>query len=637
MKKLLVVLGMLVVLLILAVVIAPFVIPTDVYTNRIAAYVQAATGRDFRISGPVTLSLLPQLRLDAQNVALANAPGAANPQMMQIKELQLQLRLQPLLHGAIEVGRFVLVEPVIALEVDKQGRPNWNFAGGSPGAASTPAARPAQPTREPTSYAISLSDVRLEHGRISYLDQRTGEARTLDDINAKLSLADLDSPFSSEGSAVWNNQKVALTLAVQKPRALVMGGATPVSLTVASEPVKLAFEGQITDVAPARLNGTVDLAVPSLRALATWTGTPMSPGPGLGPFAIKGKLDVAGAKYAFTDAAIALDEMKGNGSVTVDASGARPAVQGTLAVDRLDLNQYLPPPTAGATAAAPSAAAAKVQPIDLSALHAADVDFALSTGALVYRKIEIGQSALNLYLKDAKLTATLQRAALYDGSGKGSVGLDGSGEIPAVAATFSFGGLQVGPLLAAAAGSDRITGRGAFTMAVTARGRDNEEMLRALNGNGSFNIANGAIRGVNLVGMAQTALSALTRGASTGEETAFGSLTGTFTIGNGIVRNNDLRLSSGVVPVEGAGTINLPEETVDYRLTVQIAGQVPVPVVVTGPISNLSYRPDLTNALESVAKNPALLQKLVPGSSVTPAPGAKPPNPGALLNNLLRR
>jgi AsmA protein len=162
-------------------------------------------------------------------------------------------------------------------------------------------------------------------------------------------------------------------------------------------------------------------------------------------------------------------------------------------------------------------------------------------------------------------------------------------------------------------------------------------MLRALNGNGSFNIANGAIRGVNLVGMAQTALSTLTRGASTGEETAFGSLTGTFTIGNGIVRNNDLRLSSGVAPVEGAGTINLPEETVDYRLTVQIAGQVPVPVVVTGPISNLSYRPDLTNALESVAKNPALLQKLVPGSPAAPAPGAKPPNHGALLNNLLRR
>jgi hypothetical protein len=57
-----------------------------------------------------------------------------------------------------------------------------------------------------------------------------------------------------------------------------------------------------------------------------------------------------------------------------------------------------------------------------------------------------------------------------------------------------------------------------------------------------------------------------------------------------------------------------------------------VPVVVSGPIDNLSYRPDLAHALESVAKNPgALLQKLTPGSS-TPAP-----NVGGLLNNLLRR
>ena len=39
----------------------------------------------------------------------------------------------------------------------------------------------------------------------------------------KLSLPDLDSPFAADGSAVWHGEKVALTVAIAKPRALLSG------------------------------------------------------------------------------------------------------------------------------------------------------------------------------------------------------------------------------------------------------------------------------------------------------------------------------------------------------------------------------------------------------------------------------
>jgi AsmA protein len=635
MRRLLIALGVLIVLVVIAVVAAPFVISTDVYVNRVTALVQSATGRDFRIGGPVRLSLVPQLEIDAQNVSLASAPGAASPQMVQIKELQLQLRLRPLLHGTVEFGRFALVEPVIALEVDKQGHPNWLFAPAKPAAPPPAAVTQAAPAAHSPISSVSLSSLQLEQGKISYFDQRSGERQELDDVFLKLVLPSLDEPSSLSGSAVWNNQKVALAFAVDKPSALLLGGATPVKLSVDSAPVKVAFDGAISDLAAAKLNGTVDLSVPSVRELATWTGTPMGPGNGFGPLAIKGKLDVAGAKYAFNDATVALDTIKGTGSLAVDTGGTRPYVQAQLAVDRLDLNPYLPAQSMSpaSTGAAAPASAANKQPIDLGPLKVADADFALSAGALLYRKIQIGQSALTLHLKDGKLTADLTRAALYDGSGKGTVTLDGSGDIPAVAANFNFAGLQVGPLLVAAAGTDRLTGRGSFALNVTARGHDNDELLHALNGSGSLNIANGAIKGVNLVGVAQTALSALTQGATTGDETAFGALSGTYTISNGIVHNNDLRLSSGLVPVQGAGTIDLPQETLNYRVTVQIAGQVPVPIELTGPINNISYHPDLAAALQDVAKNPGAVLK-----QLTPKPPAKSNNPvDGLLNGLIRR
>ncbi|HUN45208.1 MAG TPA: AsmA family protein, partial [Stellaceae bacterium] len=71
-----VVVGVLVVLLIVAAFVVPSMIPVDTYKSRLLAQVKESTGRDMRIDGPMHLSILPHLGLDASNVSLSNAPGA---------------------------------------------------------------------------------------------------------------------------------------------------------------------------------------------------------------------------------------------------------------------------------------------------------------------------------------------------------------------------------------------------------------------------------------------------------------------------------------------------------------------------------------------------------------------------------
>src|SRR5918997_967415 len=100
MKKLLLIVAGVLVVLVAVVLILPFVVP-------------------------VGLLFLPRLAVQAEDVHLANLPGAADADMASLKELQVQLELWPLLTGTVEVARFVLVEPVIHLEVDQEGRPNW--------------------------------------------------------------------------------------------------------------------------------------------------------------------------------------------------------------------------------------------------------------------------------------------------------------------------------------------------------------------------------------------------------------------------------------------------------------------------------------------------------------------------------
>ena len=191
-------------------------------------------------------------------------------------------------------------------------------------------------------------------------------------------------------------------------------------------------------------------------------------------------------------------------------------------------------------------------------------------------------------------------------------------------------GLAIQPLLEAAAGMDRFSGTGKLSLDVTGSGKSQRALVSALDGKGAVDLNNGSIKGVDLIGLAENPTGAI---SGHGGTTQFGSLTGTFTITNGIVKNDDMQLKSGLVPITGAGTVNLPTRTVDYRLNVSLAGAIGVPVLVTGPWDNLSYRPDVGGMLKGAAQEPGKafkqLKNLAPGSG-----SGSTSNPGALLKGL---
>lgn len=642
MKKLLIGVAVLIVLVIIALVAAPLFIPVDTYKNELVAAVKRSTGRDFAINGKVSFSLLPSLALTADDVAFANPPGAASPQMAKLASLEVRLKLLPLLSRRVEVDKLVLVDPIIALEVDKQGKPNWQFAQAAP-TAPTPAPQAAPAASGGGALSgLSLGDVRLENGQLSYVDQRSGETLRLDKISMKVSLPDLDSPLAADGSAVYRAEKLSLSIAIANPRAFLEGKSSAAQLGLDSKPIAFSFKGNAAGSTPAKLDGAIELKIPSLRGLAQWAGSPLNaPGTGFGPFTLSGKASYTGTKIGFTEASLSLDQINAKGELALDAGGARPAVQGRLDVDKLDVNPYLPPqtpsqsaaPSSGGGAAGGGAGASSSgwsdQPLDVAPLKSADVDFALSANSLLYRKITIGKSALGLHLKDGRLEADLTELALYQGAGKGKVVLDGSGAVPAIEGQFNLSQVQMEPLLKDAIDLDRLTGSGAFDMAVTGKGRSEREIIGALAGKGGLNLANGKIKGINLVAMVKNVASAFQSTSST-QETDFASLSGTWTMQNGILHNNDLQLKSADLPMTGAGTVDLPKRSVDYKITPRIAGAIAVPVIIKGPWDNLSYQPDLAG----MVGNPAELLKSGAGSvgeTVKSAPGAA----GNLLKGLL--
>jgi AsmA protein len=658
-KKLLIGLAAVIVLVIAAAIAVPLFIPLDTYKAKIVALVKSETGRDLKIAGPVHFSLFPSVALEANDVSLSNPPGAASPNMVQLKTLEVELKLFPLLHGGLEISQFKLVQPVIALEVDKQGKPNWAFT------PAAPAAQPAAPSAPAASSsssganfsAISLGDVSISDGQASYLDQRTGEKKQLTGINMTLSLPSLDEPFTAKGAAVWDGEKATLAVQIDKPGTLQRGGASPVAITFAANPINFAFKGDATGAALSKLTGGIDLSIPSVRGLAKWAGVAFdAPGTGFGQMTLSGKIDKDGQKIAFSNAVIALDAIKATGALSVDTGGAKPVLAGRLDVDKLDVNPYLPPENKGGSTSAPSSTSARSSggaaaggggaaapaasstkssgwsdaPIDMSPLKLANADFDLTANAILYRKIAVGKSALALHLKDGRFEADLSQIALYQGKGQGKFTADGSGAIPAIAMNFNLSGVAIQPLAKDAADFDKLSGTGSIVIDVSGHGKSQREIVNSLSGKGSLNLANGKIEGVNLMAFTKNVTSALTGAIGGSNATDFGALTGTYTITNGILKNNDLKLTSSEVPMTGAGTVDLPARTVNYRLTPNVAGLLAVPVDITGPWDNLSYRPDLAGIAKGLAKDPGKALDVLKNGG-----GSAGSSAGSLLKGLL--
>jgi AsmA protein len=651
MRRLLTGLAVLVVILVLIGLIAPFVIPAGVYRGRIIAAVQSATGRELRIDGPMSVKLLPSVAIEANGVALANAPGGTAKDIATLGKLQVGVKLFPLISGDVEVERFVLVDPVIHLEVDKAGHANWDF---STNQAAPPAPAGAQsqaaPKQTNTLQQLHLGEIKLVNGTVDYIDARSNTHQSITKIDVTVHLPSLDERAAVDGSFDWRSKTVKLALALEKPRVLLGTGTGAAKATISSDPVTFSFDGNVTGGEPLKAGGTVALNVPSIRELAAWAGSPITmSGSGLGPFSVKGNLALSGPTATIGDVVLVLDSIKGKGELAVDTSSAKPSVKGRLDVDMLDLNPYAGPGKQGAAApppGAPQPAATapengwSTQPIDFSALKAANVDFKIGAGGIRYDKIDIGKSAVAINLQNGRLAADLTELTLYQGSGKGRIGIDASGATPALDANLGVNGIQAAPFLTAAIDFNKITGTGDLNFALTSHGASQRQIVGALGGKANFSFHNGSIKGIDLLAMVKNVSDAFLSAASgSSQQTEFADLAGSFNIANGVMRTDDLALKAPALQLSGAGTVDLPQRRLDLRVepNVALAGKsVAVPVLITGPWSKPSYQPDLKSILSQQLGKGNLLKGLkgavAPGGSNTGT--SNPPKPADVLKGL---
>ncbi|MEZ5961626.1 MAG: AsmA family protein [Hyphomonadaceae bacterium] len=600
--------------------------------GEIERNVEAATGRDLTINGAVGVSYWPVLGLKAQDVTLSNVEGGRAPAFIAADEIDIGVELGPLLNREVNVRRLVFQRPQVALEVDADGQPNWLLR--PPPSTTPPPTTTPPPQQGPVDVArTSLRSVRINDGEVSFFDARRGAGWVVGEVDITTALTSLDAPMRAEGTLRYNDRDVTIDASIAQPGQAIRGELTQLILNIESELLTAEFRGQ-TVATSGELSGTVRASGPSLRQLASWSGTPLQNAVGLEQFAVTGRLVIGGGAYTFTNAGFAVDQVRGRGDFVLSELRDKPYLSGRIELFDFDLNPYIsgqaPPavteeevevaaamPAPGqsqATAeiatveAAPRAVdvreAPSETPIDFSGLRAFNADLELVTHAVLIQHMRVDSSRLNLVVNDGFMAATVHNLSLYGGSGRGRFEIDARAPATQMLQDLAFSNLDARGFLSDAINYAGIEGRAELSLNIRVQGITQSEMINSADGYAHMEVVTGVLHGVDLGGVATTIRNAL-RGELIAPEaqTPFQGFSATFAIADGVLASDSLSFNTTDLRIPGLAVIDLPARRLDARLAPRSPrGGVVVPFAARGPFGQFTYAHDINgNALAQIS------------------------------------
>ena len=588
-------LGVVLVLVVLAVG-ALFLIPVD----RIAALAtdrfEAATGRAMTLSGSLRPSLYPDLGISIGGVEIANAKWSDQGPMLRAERLSVAVDLGALIGGDIHISGITINAPQVILERSAEGLANWDFGAGS-GDDSADSDDSADGATGGRGFALDMA--RVQDARITYIDHRSGQRIELAGLDLVATLpADQPADITASGRMNGADLRVRATLAAAS--ALLTGAASGAVVVVDLGRAQARFDGQLTGQGDTMFQGRLGADIPDTAALITAFGIDPPGIPlGLGQ-AVKasGVLSGNAATMRLTGADVMLDQNALAGDLALSLTGDRPHITADLQAGALDLTSLT------ADDSGTDASGWSTDPIDFGGLDVIDGDFALTATSIDLGTVQLGRSRITATLRDGLLTTDIREMAAYGGTLAGQVALSGTNGV-SMDGDITASGVALQSFLADFLDFDRITGAGDMQVNFDGSGGSVDALMNSLAGKGRIEFGQGEILGIDLIAMLRNLDGSFGRG---GGSTIFNSITASFDLRDGVVSNVDLNFLAPLADALGDGTIGLGQRVMNYRVTPKLlrgeggeAG-ISVPILISGPWHDLSFRPDLSGLIDAKAK-----------------------------------
>ncbi len=617
MRRIVIGIGVFIIVGVAALLVFAATFDVNKYRGTIQAELQKRLGRQVAL-GDMHLSVFPP-RFRVQNPSVSDDPAfSTDAPFVKAQELDVSVKLLPLLHKQVEIDSLELQRPSVNLIKNPSG--TWNFdslgkSAGNPASPTTASSGNASPTgptapgkpspntppQPSAEQQFSLGELTIRDGQISVLDQQKSKTPSqYDHIDVTLKDFSPNHPFTVDASVHMAGSA--------SEEARLQGEGGPI---VTGQPETTPFKG------------TLSLKQVSVGDLSKFLNSPAANGTDgvitgdikidskAGNLTAQGGLQVQNAKVQGTElgfpiaAQYDLTDDLGSDLLTIRhlalKLGATPVeISGTVnskpTPALLDLNLKANSVSIAEAAKLAAASGMALSPgtnasgnvnANIQA-HGAATKPAL-TGTIVGNNIQLSGkniaqpvqvSAVNLNLTPSQIQSNPFNVISGGTTLNAQFTLRNySSPSPTVDATLRAPGAQFPAVLAMAkaygvTSLDKLSGEGALNLDMRASGPlksvSSADIVRTLNGTLGLNLKDVKYSGANIgreLGAIAGFLNANAASQSPAGVTNISTLTGNVRVRNGIAETNDLKGVLDIGNVGVTGTANLADQTLNLRLT----------------------------------------------------------------------
>ncbi len=679
-KILLSILAVIILSIVIAIFSLPFFINPNNFKPEIIAAVKNNTGRDLTLTGDIKISLFPWSGVSTGKMTLSNAIGFQEKTFASLEESAIKINLLPLFLNKIEIDQVIIKGLILNLEKNSQGINNWDDLTRSNVTNVKPLSPIANNNKpEATNNGLTLlviNGVAIENAVINWKNQRSGKILLIKDININSNKFAYDEPVTVDLSLMamspetnWtesiklrtgltvnqaltslaldhsdlqlktiikanNNEDKSILAALtinnvamdRTKQSLNVSGLklTSQDISLSAEITgntnnsKFSFQGPIT-IAPFNLRNVLnqlDIKVPALQDEKA-----------LSKAAATFNLLVTNNAVDLQNMSLTLDGTQIKGSTTI-TDFSKPAITFNLASDNMDLDPYLAPIADKKSKPINSPAitlalGTSTLPVELS--KKLIINGQLSLERLKVNAMTMQDVQLNLDVKEGLINAQQSAKGFYAGSYNSVFSVDMRNNKPTLSINEKILHVQIEPLLNDFNGATKLSGLLDLSTQLEGQGNNAKELKSSLKGKLSFLLTDSVINGFNLqkiIDDAKTLIKEPTLPADNkNDQMLFSKLSGTATIKNGLVQNNDLIGITSKMHLNGKGTADLNSEKLDYKLNARYIKtkatttepeqliDTPINVNITGTFAKPTYTVDLAAILSD--KNKAKIDQFI--------------------------
>lgn len=608
MKKALSIIGIVftsfVFLLIISALLLGYLVDPNKFKGKISQYIYAKTGQVLVINGNMHWSLFPWMGLKAENLTYYNAPSFTPKIFVSAKEMDIKVKLIPLITGQVEIGNITLNNAVLNLIKNKSGQYNWQML--SHGQRKKDSSKEENHTSS-TIANMSITSLKIKNSKLNWHDQQKNSHVAINRLNIDSKSIQFGQPFPLIlDFDVINKDNKELSLNIHSNITI-----TPNYKQFRLQDLKLRGEyfsknnkidfkvfGEIdTDLQQETLLSSLNYSFENINGQMSIKGTQITKKPHLvgtlsvDDFNLKNLLEQFNnpldtqkadalklvsllTKLDITDSAIELTQLHGKidgtdiyGNINVSLNNK--TCRFNLAANQVNIDDYLSNKNS-TKANSSNTKSNKNSGSSVPSKWAINGNIKVSNFAA--DKIKLSNLSANLDWRNNLIQVNPIQASLYQGNLQGSVLINKQNTNKmAIRIKQTLTDIDIKQLLEEVSNSGKLSGKTNLTADLVSTTDDKTSFLAGLNGSLQLALKDGALKGVDVIyqlSRAHAFLKHLSKPSVTdSKETQFSSLTATAIVKNGVINTEDLSLTSEYLKVAGKGSTNLLTKELSYHLS----------------------------------------------------------------------